>query len=67
MMKKYQLPPDSKCKRNLFSVSNVGLYGSAFQPYVKGKEPRFIKLADDTPNPHGNIAPPNTPTNRGKK
>jgi len=25
------------------------------------KEPRFIKLADNTPNPHGLIAPPNSP------
>lgn len=38
-------------------------------PITVIKEPVFIPLADKTPNPHGNVVPPNTPISgvRAKK
>lgn len=47
----------------------VNAYKSMFPaiPITVIKEPAFIPLADNTPNPYGKIAPPNTPASTVRK
>ncbi len=70
-MKKHTTPQEFRDRqaRDFGRRAVVNAYRSMFVTATVAKEPIFIKLADDTPNPHGNVAPPNTPVNgvRAKK
>ena len=58
-----------KTRRDLEKIRNelVLLKLKMFPPAVIRNEPRVIALADNTPNPHGKIVPPNSPVTPGRK
>lgn len=68
-MKKHQTSDEFKAQqaKDFATRAKVNMYKNLFTKVEVHKEPRFIKLADDTPNPHGKIVPPNTPASTVRK